>query len=230
MNCNKRDKSCRVLLCPLFSKDIGFCKVLYVTERYWQLRASLEPDCCGCLLLKWMQNWFHASTHCSSPWADRWWHWLWFVLKEITLISAALSPNGQSCCVRVHVSSQVCLCTYMCKGTCVPAQVSLNLSVWRQICWRLERAEFIVASNLLRQRYPWKLQKVKVRLEVSREFRRDREKDFVLPHEDSFCQLNVTERISEWPQNSVPHEQSVISKHSSRNIRPLRDTPQWQFI
>ena len=29
-------------------------------------------------------------------------------------------------------------------------------------------------------------ERVKVRLEVSREFGRDREKDFVLPHKDSF--------------------------------------------
>lgn len=39
-------------------------------------------------------------------------------------------------------------------------------------------------------------ERVQVRLEVSREFGRDREKDFVLPHKDSFQPLNMTERIS----------------------------------
>lgn len=41
-------------------------------------------------------------------------------------------------------------------------------------------------------------ERVKVRFEVSREFGRDREKDFVLPHKDSFQALNMTERISKW--------------------------------
>lgn len=36
-------------------------------------------------------------------------------------------------------------------------------------------------------------EKVKVWPEVSREFRRDREKDFVLPHKDSLPQLNMAE-------------------------------------
>lgn len=35
----------------------------------------------------------------------------------------------------------------------------------------------------------------KVRIEVSREFRRDGEKDFVLPCKYSFHQLIVTERV-----------------------------------
>lgn len=39
-------------------------------------------------------------------------------------------------------------------------------------------------------------ERVKVRFEVSREFGRDREEDFVLPQEDSFQALNMTERLS----------------------------------
>lgn len=38
-------------------------------------------------------------------------------------------------------------------------------------------------------------ERVKVRFEVSREFGKDREKDFVSPHNDSFQALNMTERI-----------------------------------
>lgn len=41
-------------------------------------------------------------------------------------------------------------------------------------------------------------ERVKVRFEVSREFGRDREKDFVLLQKDSFEALNMTERTSKY--------------------------------
>lgn len=216
--------------CVLYCKDNMWCITLYVTERYWQLRASTKPDCCGCLLLKWMQNWFHASTQCSSPWTDRWWHWLWFVLKEITLISAALSPNGQCRCVCVHVSVQVYLHTCVCTDGCMSASVSEFVSLETNLSKAWKSWVYCCIQSTSLPEVSMATEKVKVRLEVSREFRRDREKDSVLPHKDSFHQLNMTERISEWLQSSVLHEQSVISKHSAHNLRALRHTPQWHSL
>lgn len=64
-------------------------------------------------------------------------------------------------------------------------------------------------------------EKVKVWPEISSEFRRDREKDFLLAHKDSFPQPNMTERMSEWPQSSALHEQSVINKHSAHYFSTL---------
>lgn len=64
-------------------------------------------------------------------------------------------------------------------------------------------------------------EKVKVWPEISSEFRRDREKDFLLARKDSFPQPNMTESMSKWPQSSAPHEQSVINKHSAHNFSTL---------
>lgn len=136
------------------------------------------------------------------------------------------------------VSAAVCVCmcqsrfacTYVWTGTCVSTRVLKFVSLERNLLTAWKSWVYCCIQSTSSPEVSMATEKVKVRLEVSREFRRDTEKDFVLPHEDSFCQLNVTERISEWPQSSVPHEQSVISKHSSHNIRPLRDTPQWQFM
>lgn len=197
----------------LICKDILYYKILYVTER--QTRSSLEPDCCGCLLLKWMQNWFHASIHCSTPWTDRWWHWLWFVLKEITLISAALSPNSQ-CAVCMCTCQSRFICTYVCLDGCISTQVSQNLSLCRQISQRFEKMSLLLHQiNLFARGIHgnWK------RFEVSRKFRRDGKKDFVLPRKYSFHQLKMTERISEWLRSRVPHEQP--------RLRPFRHTPLW---
>lgn len=115
---------------------------------------------------------------------------LWW--RQITLIPAALSPNG------------VCMCQtrFICTNVCAQAaQVSLNLSVWRQICQRLERGRvFCCIQSTSSSKVSMETEKVKVWPEVSREFRRDRENDFLLAHKDSFPQLNMTESMSEWPQ------------------------------
>lgn len=52
-------------------------------------------------------------------------------------------------------------------------------------------------------------ERVKVRFEVSGEFRRDREKDFVLPHKDSVQALNMTEMISQYRGHNVNRLETV---------------------
>lgn len=118
-------------------KDNLYCEILYVTKR-----DSPEPVAAVCYV--WMRNGFHASIHCSTPWTDRWWHWLWFVLKEITLISAALSPNGQCRCVRVHVPVHVYL------HMCVHRQVhEKGLQICRQMSQKIEKLSLMLHRIIL---------------------------------------------------------------------------------
>lgn len=134
--------------------------------------------------------------------------------RKITLIAAALSPNGacmsQTRFIGTYVHAQV-------------AQVSLNLSVWRHICQRLERGSrvYCCIRSTSSPEVSMATEKVKVWPEISSEFRRDREKHFLLAHKDSFPQTNMTESISEWPQSSALHEQSVTNKHSAHNFSTL---------
>lgn len=153
--------------------------------------AFLEPECCGCLPLKWMQNWFHASTHCSSPWIDRW--WLSLVCAEGDYIDLCCIVTQW--CVQVSVLVYLHVCVH--RRVHVSTSLSLNLSVWRQFFQRLERGRvYCCIQSTSLPEVSMETEKVKVWPEVSREFRRDREKDFVLPHKDSLPQLNMAEMTS----------------------------------
>lgn len=119
-------------------------------------------------------------------------------------------------CVHVPVSVQVYLHIRVCLDGCISTQVSQNLSLSRQISQRFEKMSLLLHQiNLFARGIHgnWK------RFEVSRKFRRDGKKDFVLPRKYSFHQLKMTERISEWLRSRVPHEQP--------RLRPFRHTPLW---
>lgn len=135
-------------------------------------------------------------------WMDRWWQWLWIVLKEITLISVPLSSNGQrrsACAQFIYMYMRV----HTLAGVCQHVRGSLRSSVWRPNLSKAWKSwVYCCLQSAALPEVSMATERVKVRLEVSREFGRDREKDFVLPHKDSFQALNMTERISKWSGRS----------------------------
>lgn len=129
------------------------------------------------------------------------------------------------CCIVSQRSMPLCACVrvslglfaYMCVHRWVMStQVFQNLSLCRQISQRFEKLSLLLHPVNLFTRDIHGNKEVKVRLEVSREFRRDR-KDFVLPRKYLFHQLKMIERVSDLLRNRVPHEQP--------RLRPLRHTP-----
>lgn len=131
------------------------CPPLKTSQEH--LGSPLEPECYGWLPLKLMQNGFHTFTlfHRERQiddngfgWCRR--RWQWSLLHCHPMINAVLYSVG--------FSWNLFTCMWAERQAHVSMRESLKSSVWRQICQRLERAEFIVASNQLPcPRYPWQL-------------------------------------------------------------------------
>lgn len=113
------------------------------------------------------------------------------VIQWSTLLRVCVSPS-KSTRMYAYVSGCVSACTEESnRGE------SIRSSVWRQNLSKAWKSwVYCCLQSAALPEVSMATERVKVRLEVSREFGRDREEDFVLPHKDSFQALNMTERIS----------------------------------
>lgn len=171
------DKPASVLLCALLLMifcTVRFCKLLRDIDsrgHFWSQTVAAVCYLSECKIDFMHSHTVHLPRQIDGDSVIR------LCWRKITLIAAALSPNGVCMCqtrfISTYVHAQV-------------AQVSLNLSVWRQICQRLERGRvYCCIQSTSSQEVSMETEKVKVWPEISSEFRRDREKDFLLAHKDS---------------------------------------------
>lgn len=153
-----------MLFCALLARI--FCTVrTCMSRRDIDSRgAFLEPECCGCLPLKWMQNWFHASTHCSSPWIDRW--WLSLVCAEGDYIDLCCIVTQWCVQVSVQVYLHVCVHRRVHVSTSLSKFVSLetNLSkTWKRQSLLLHPINFFargIHGNWKSKSMAWGLQRI----------------------------------------------------------------------